>query len=327
MMSEKGGQFHGVLSRLGNTFEGIWSTFSGEFAEMQRAFAQPILNSLKPLIQQATAMLGPMKEKAEAAGKAIGEMFLTSFALIKSGSLFDLIKTGLSIAFLTGVGLLRRRLRGIIAFLAAALPPVFGAVFAKLKDPQFWDGLATLFRGLGQIIAGEILSAVGQTEAAGNKRASAELAMDVGSRIIGISGKVDVGQVIMDALKEGAAAFVEAAKGGPASPALKEAMRDWENLSKKVAVTVEDLRSKAAVPAPLKGAVGTGTGTRSDMSDDGGSGSTPLAVKSLTRIGGGGAGSFVAPMVTQQVRTNRLLESIMRNTKQTSQKAPTAVYG
>lgn len=329
MMSAKGGQFYGVLGRLSKTFEGLWSTFLSSWSSVKKAFAQPILESLKPLLQQATALLEPMKQKAAAAGKAIGDIFLTSFALIKSGQSFALIKSGLSIAFLTAVDILNKGMRGAVAFLATALPPVIAAAFAKFSDPNFWKGMLDIFRAAALIFSAEINRALGRTEEATNLSNSAEGFAWRGSSSMRNAGQVDFTGELIKALRNGKDAMLEQIKG-PKSPALQKAIENWEELSKRVAATVADLKSKASVPAPQKGAGGAGIGTRSDGATDDAAGSqrAALAVKSLTRIGGGGGGgsSIVAPMVTQQVRTNRLLADLVRNTKQGAAKPPTAVY-
>lgn len=328
MMSAKGGQFYGVLGRLSQTFQGLWSTFMSKWSSIKKAFAQPILESLKPLLQQATAMLEPMKQKAAAAGKAIGDIFLTAFALIKSGQSFALIKSGLSIAFLTAVDILNRGMRGAIAFLATTLPPVIDAAFSKFSDPQFWKGMLDMFRAAALIFAAEINRALGRTGQATEQANRAEGFAWRGSSSMRNAGEVDFTGELIEALKSGKNALIEQIKG-PKSPALQKAIENWEELSKRVAATVADLKAKAAVPAPEKGAGGAGIGTRSDGADEpAGSQRAALAVKSLTRIGGGGArgGSIVAPMVTQQVRTNRLLADLVRNTKPGTVKPPTAVY-
>jgi tape measure domain-containing protein len=313
-------RFKGGAANLGKTWSGVINRIKAAWQFLVAEFAAPINDALKPMLEEAIEKLNSLREIAKSAGQAIGDAMLAAFAMIKSGQTLNMLRLGINVAFQSGVDVLFRGLRGAIAFLSTSLPPILDAAFAKLKDPQFWVGVVTIFQGLGQLLAAEILDALpgrANREKAALKRGGADISLDAGRGIIASAGQGDLGKVLADALIAGGVA-AKAAAGGPASPEFAAALAEWNKAAGKMKGTIETLKQKSAIPAPKP--VTPSAKEPEDFTSKNKEGFS-LAT-SLARIGGGGFGMIVGPIVTQQQRTNQLLGRIDSTLKKNASPAP-----
>lgn len=315
-MSREGGQFFGLLERRSKTTTGLISTLKSVWDEVRRAFAQPILDSLKPMITGGIELLNSLRAKAAEVGAAVRDIFMGAFVLIRDGKAMDLLKVGFQLAVAGAIDLLMRGLRSAVAFLATALPPIFETAVGKLKDPAFWDGVGMLFKGMGQALAAEIATAMNQTEKASFLASGSRNNMSLGKGMIRSSGNAeDPAEVLGKALADGLAAAAKAGLG-PSSPGFRAAKADFKALLDTVSAEVAKLRAQTAIPGVSSGATGEGPGTRFDGMDTAAAGGARASIfaGNLARVGGGGFGMLVTPMVSQQRTTNQLLRSIDRKT-------------
>ena len=313
-MSAVGGQFFGLLARQSMTFRGLWSTFTSGLSEVKKAFATPILMAIKPLLQDAIQLTGGWAEQAKKLGSAVGEALLAVYALVKSGRTLDLMRAGMAVAFQAGVEVLKRGLQGAVAFLVTALPPVFQAALATMRDPLFWGGVGDLLQAAASDFAATILEAMKQGDEALAARNRADgFRWRGGSRMRDAGGGVDFTAVLQQSFTERLSAAAEMVKK-PMSAEMKAALANLAALKGLVGREMEGLRKGVAVPAPEKGATGTGIGTRSDGSTVGGIREALSIASSLARIGGGGFGMMISPMLKEQQKGNELLRKIERNT-------------
>lgn len=309
-------RFRGGAEKLGMTFGGMIARLRGAWQLLLADFAAPINAALKPLLQQATEMIQGMRQRAVEMGQAVGNSLLAAFALFRSGKTVELLATGLKIAMAGATEVLTRGLRSAVAFLAAALPPVFSAAVATIKDPVFWAGVGNLLRGIGMGIAAEI-AAISPRRADKQKadmlRNSAELASGVGRNQIAGSGRgIDFAEVLVKSLLEGAAAAKREASR-PAGAGMRDALDSWRDLAATVAKEMEALRKKTALPADPAAAPAATAGVVSSLAAA--AGQIMTLASSTARIGGGGFGMTLTPMVSEQKKTNGLLTKLVEQGK------------
>jgi tape measure domain-containing protein len=317
-MSREGGMFFGLLERRSQAFTGLASTLSSVWETVRRTFAQPILDAIKPILQDAIGLVGTFKATAEKAGKAIGDVLLSTFALIKGGKGLDVLKAGLKLGFTTAIDLLMRGLRSAVAFLAATLPPIFAMAMSKLTDPVFWQGLGLMVKGIGQSIGAEIRASLpgADTGAINAQRDRSDMLIRSGAARIEMAGDGQkIGDVLTDALLAGGIAAKEAFGG--TGQAVKDAADDYKDLMETVRKETEELLRRAAVSGPKEGATGdANSGPLTNIGDTVKSavGQAMTLTTSLGRVGGGGFGRTFLPMVNEAKKSNQLLATIARNT-------------
>jgi len=326
-MSGEGGQFQGMLARLSMTGAGLMSTLVSAWEEVRREFGQPILNAIKPLMQDGLKVVAAMKEKATAAGAAIGNALLTVIAAFKAGNIWNLATAGMNLAFRSGIDVLMRGLKGAVAFLATALPPIFAAAMAKLRDPKFWDGVITLLAGIGHKITALIKEAieplVDTTTIGGDKEREAErnyhsIVGDVDmingkAMMAEAGGGIDFVAVLGKWLAKAGEAAEVAANEDRKDNKLAAAQADFVKLTAELAGAIAALKEKSKVPDAIGKAQGGGVLPPADgavkKSTQVGS-----VVSSGARIGKGGFGMlFFSPLVAESKKHTGQLASIAKS--------------
>jgi tape measure domain-containing protein len=303
-------RFRGCAERMGTTFTGLVGSLRAAWQLLLADFAAPINDALKPMLRDGIAAFTAMRAQAAGIGRSIGDALLAAFALVKGGRTKEVLGAVGSVAFQSAVEVLMRGLRGAVAFLATALPPIFDAAVATLKDPRFWKGIGNLLSGIGKLFAAEILAVL---PGFGNKSKAASLRQQglteqyVAEGQIQSSGRgVDMAEVISSALGKGGVAAAAAASG-PISKDLKDAFSKWKEISDSVVGEVRRMNQASASPdaAPAVARAGFVEGVAGAIGE-----AMTVAVGSMARIGGGGYGLRINPMVTQQQRSNEYLRSI-----------------
>lgn len=306
------GKFVGGANRMGMTFFGLISRLKGAWQLLMAEFAAPVIDSIKPILTRAIDLVGTFKAAAANAGKAVGDALLSVFALIKRGKSFEFLGAGFKVAVAGAMDLLMRGVRAATAFLATALPPIFQAAFAKLSDPNFWNGVSLLLKSAALGFTAEIKDAIGKKSEAAGLRTISDVVGGIGSRAIAGAGNVDMGKVMVEAFRKGGE---EAAKafGGPSSTAFVLAMDNFKKLFSGVSKDVAKMRAGSAIPPATPGAPST-PATNALETTVGALKSAMTLTTSLARVGGGGFGMTFSPMITEQKKANSLLQKIAANT-------------
>jgi tape measure domain-containing protein len=314
-MSAQGGQFFGLLERRSFSFVGLVSTLKGVWTDLRRELGQPILDALKPILEAGIARLGTLMEAAKKMGNSIGSAIGIAFQAIQSGRSMEFLGKGISFAFQTGIDILRRGVAGAIAFLGTALPPIMEAAFAKLSDPQFWQGIGKLLEAAAASFAAEIRAALGQKEMAAALRRQSDMAQMLGGALIERSGGVDFGATLSDSMVAGAQAFLAAISESEESPALADARKSFQDISGEFA----DAAAAAAAASKDRMAMKDGDGAAIASREGAGaliqSGAEAIQaaaapVLSLSRVGGGGAGGGMDRMMAETRTQTRVLRDI-----------------
>jgi tape measure domain-containing protein len=310
------GKFSGGAERMGMTFTGLVARMRGAWELLRAEFIAPIADSLKPILDAGIAKLETFKEAFRAAGKAIGDTVLATFALIQGGKVGEVFAKGLDLAIAGAMDLLMRSLQSAVSFLAFALPPIFDNLFSRLSDPLFLKGLVNLFSGIGSSLAFQIRSAFPGgahtmtpfDEAQGPGRI--EGGMEQMAAGLARSEKT-LGEVFSGALASGIAAAKEGF--GETGQSVKDAAAEYKELMETVRKETEAMRAKFAPPAEggkenAFSPTGLGEAVKTAV------GQAMTLTTSLGRVGGGGFGRTFLPMVSETKKSNQLLGVIARNT-------------
>jgi tape measure domain-containing protein len=304
-------RFRGGADRMGSTFLGLVSRIQGAWSLFRAEFMAPVIDALKPILETGIARIQTLMSKARELGQKVGNAISIVFTAFRDGSSMELFKAGLAVAFHGAVDILSRGLRGTVAFLATALPPIFETVWAKLRDPSFWEGISLLLQSAAAAFGAEINKALGRTDLAESLERQSGLQAQHGAMLIANSGNPDSGAIISSAMEEAMQKFKEAA-GGPQSQAFQDANKVFQEAFKKLQETVDKDRAARAAAAASEDE----TDTEKEES--------PLAtvnkavqpaVMSLTRIGGGGfAASVMGYQLAESRKQTALLKKVVDNT-------------
>lgn len=134
-------KFGGGMADLSGTFKGLFSTLSGYWNQMKAKFGEPIMKSVKPLLEEATGLIKAWTPEAVKFGETIGTAISGIRNLYKSGEL----GTAISAALAGGGQMLGANLKtGIAAavqLLGVGLKTAFTSGVALLSDANFWSGI------------------------------------------------------------------------------------------------------------------------------------------------------------------------------------------
>jgi tape measure domain-containing protein len=311
-MGKEGGQFFGMLERQSATVLGRISNLADAWNEARRTFMLPITDALKPILMDAADMIAGMVGSAKKLGESVRDAILTTYAVMKTGNFDQAYELGLEIAAMKAVDILTRGFRAITAFLATALPPITDALFSKITDIKFWEGVAALFRSAAAAIAAEVNRAMGKSRQGEDMDAVSEAEAALARIKIQGAGKANLDDVITRAMVAAGEAAKRAAQG-PEPDGLRAAREQFGKFVDGVQGQVEELKKKGMVPPPnpvpaAKPTADSGSGDK---------GHAEIIADSMAKVGGGGFGVLISQaMVSQQQQSNRLLSKIVTNTAQ-----------
>lgn len=155
------GRFNGMGKELMGTWGGMLTNLKDNVDELFRQFGEPIVDNMKPFLQDLITFVGSLAPEAAKLGHVIGDAIGTLHNLFKGGQIGDFLSTSLKIGAEDGVNFL-------LAAIATAFD-VLGAIltgeFKMLGDSSFWAGLIALFgvaipkmlAGAGLILGATIL--------------------------------------------------------------------------------------------------------------------------------------------------------------------------
>lgn len=324
-MSTEGGQFFGLLDRRAQTFTGLLSTLSAAWTDVRQAFGKPFNDSLKPIIQSAINSVTTLLERARTLGERVGRAITLAFVAFQQGKLGDVFRKGLTLGVSVAIDILMRGLRGAVAFLATALPPIFSAAGSKLSDPMFWSGIKNIFVGLGQTITAAIQEALpGQDkQLIAGRKALADSSFNLGSKQINLAGGVDLGKTIGTAISSGNKAFLDAA-GGEMSANVKAAQENLSKTLETLKAAADAIQKKTAEGTALQGttiAAAAGAQNLDTLEETIGTAvreKVGTLTTSLQRVGGGGIGLSFGGVIGKISQSNTLLQVIAMNTQKTN---------
>jgi tape measure domain-containing protein len=314
-MSQEGGQFFDLLRRRSETFTGKVSTLSSAWTDVRQAFGKPFNDALKPIIQSAIDGVTGLMQKAKDLGEKVGRAITIAFVAFKEGRMGELFGASLKLGIAVAMDKLFLGLKTAVAFLAAALPPIFAALGAKLSDPTFWQGLALYFEGFGKIIGAEIRSALPRPDMAKieNDKIFANLLLNSGAVHMGeAGGGTNIGAAIQSGLDAGIENAARVISETGESSRTTEARAGLSEITTSLKAAADALQKKTAESTQLneaqaRGIVSPGVGETATTAMKSAMGTLTT---SQGRVGGGGFGITFGTLASIGKKTNSLLTSI-----------------
>ncbi|MCX8496581.1 MAG: tape measure protein [Akkermansiaceae bacterium] len=193
-MTSQGGKFSGMMEAQSKTTNGLFSTLKDTINEVFLTLGTPINDAIRPLVEQAIALVQKLAPLATEAGAKIRDAIQYVIAVFRSGEFLNLVGTALKLGFALSVNFLWASLRGTIAAAGQYIVEVFRTAityFKVLTTADFW-------KGMGNVLIGIFLSAIGFLQ-----KGLAE-AMEIArplAELFGQSGAIDSAQ---GALRESA---------------------------------------------------------------------------------------------------------------------------
>ena len=156
-MTSQGGKFTGMMEAQSKTTNGLFSTLKDTINEVFLTLGTPINDAIRPLVEQAIALVQKLAPLAAQAGAKIRDAVQYVIAIFKSGQFLNLVGSGLQLGFAQGVNFLWATLRATIAAAGQYIVEIFKTAityFQVLTTADFW-------KGMGNALIGIFLSAVG----------------------------------------------------------------------------------------------------------------------------------------------------------------------
>lgn len=319
-------RFSGSMERQSVTWSGKLSTLRDNISLVMSAFGTPIIDGLKPYLDMVIAKVASLQDAGKQVGEKIKEGLDFAMAAFQTGSIIQVIGSGLEMAILNGINTLIAGFKGGIAYLQVAITGIAKGFLKALMQSGIVGFFTNLAQGLAKTIEAGILAAIAKITgwksdeiAAEDARKQAGFSFDMAKyslENLDFTGALNnFAEDTKNALIAGDQAF-QKAKGDPflddsesaqkwveGNASIRDRMkRNQEDADNKAKALDEKLKANGAgslfsAPAALKKAV-----ERSQPQ-----------FTSLGRIGGGGFSSM-SPMISEQKRTNGLLTRIVNNT-------------
>lgn len=151
--AEELARFSGGMELQSQTWNGKISTLSDNWAQVRAEFGKPIMDALKPLLDEGIGSLESMAAKAREIGETIAYAMRFMIEAFRQGEAWNLAKLGLTLAFQESVNFLWRVLMGVFEAIPRFLVNGFKTgimVLDILTDAEFWKNVGLAFLNVMQ---------------------------------------------------------------------------------------------------------------------------------------------------------------------------------
>lgn len=343
--AEELARFSGGMELQSQTWNGKISTLSDNWAQVRAEFGKPIMDALKPLLDEGIGTLESMAAKAKEIGETIAYAMRFMIEAFKQGEAWNLAKLGLTLAFQESVNFLWRVLMGVFEAIPRFLVNGFKTgimVLDILTDAEFWKNVGLAFLNVMQAAIAGIAALLSELVAkimdlipgleeqaqwmhglSDDARRRASVGMDnagnAGQRLIDAYGDRILGRIsddfsaLQDAFSSG---FSQAADVLDTSGVRAEISAASEKITASLAAQDKERAAKekedAAKSKPRR------QKTEDDAPKIKVNWETVLA-GSLAKVGGGGYGRMMlsaenipAKQLSEQKKTNELLNKLLQ---------------
>ena len=163
--AEELARFSGGMELQSQTWNGIISTLSDNWAQVRAEFGKPIMDALKPLLDEGIGSLESMAAKAREIGETIAYAMRFMIEAFKQGEAWNLAKLGLTLAFQESVNFLWRVLMGVFEAIPQYLVQAFKQgimILDILTDAAFWRMVGNAFVGVMRMAVNGLLALLSQ---------------------------------------------------------------------------------------------------------------------------------------------------------------------
>lgn len=154
-------RFSGGMELQSQAWNGKLSTLSDAWAEVRAQFGEPIMDALKPLLDDGIGTIESMASKAREIGETIAYAMRFMIESFKQGEAWNLAKLGLTLAFQESVNFLWRVLMGVCEAIPQYLVQAFKTgvqILDILTDASFWSIVGNAFVGVMRTAVNGILA-------------------------------------------------------------------------------------------------------------------------------------------------------------------------
>lgn len=159
--AEELARFSGGMELQSQAWNGKLSTLSDAWAEVRAQFGEPIMDALKPLLDDGIGTIESMASKAREIGETIAYAMRFMVESFKQGEAWNLAKLGLTLAFQESVNFLWRVLMGVCEAIPQYLVQAFKTgvqILDILTDASFWSIVGNAFVGVMRTAVNGILA-------------------------------------------------------------------------------------------------------------------------------------------------------------------------
>lgn len=338
-------RFSGGMELQSQTWNGKLSTLSDAWAEVRAQFGEPIMDALKPLLDDGIGTIESMAAKAREIGETIAYAMRFMIEAFKQGEAWELAKLGLTLAFQESVNFLWKTLMGVFEAIPQFLVSAFKTgvmVLDILTDAEFWKNVGLAFLNAMQVAIAGIVSLLSefvakimdlipgledQAQWMHGLSDDAQHRASTGIDNIGNAGQrlVDTyGDRILNQFAENQSALIDAFSEGFSNAAdvmdTSGIKAEMASISDRITGALE--KQDAARKAKDEEDAAKGKPKRQKTEDDSPrikvSWETVLA-GSLAKVGGGGYGRMMlsaenipAKQLSEQKKTNELLNKLLQ---------------
>lgn len=163
--AEELARFSGGMELQSQTWNGKISTLSDNWAQVRAEFGKPIMDALKPLLDEGIGSLESMAAKAREIGETIAYAMRFMIEAFKQGEAWNLAKLGLTLAFQESVNFLWRVLMGVFEAIPQYLVQAFKQgvmILDILTDASFWRMVGNAFVGVMRMAVNGLLALLSQ---------------------------------------------------------------------------------------------------------------------------------------------------------------------
>lgn len=163
--AEELARFSGGMELQSQTWNGKISTLSDNWAQVRAEFGKPIMDALKPLLDEGIGSLESMAAKAREIGETIAYAMRFMIEAFKQGEAWNLAKLGLTLAFQESVNFLWRVLMGVFEAIPQYLVQEFKQgimILDILTDAAFWRMVGNAFVGVMRMAVNGLLALLSQ---------------------------------------------------------------------------------------------------------------------------------------------------------------------
>lgn len=159
--AEELARFSGGMELQSQTWNGKISTLSDNWAQVRAEFSKPIMDALKPLLDEGIGSLESMAAKAREIGETIAYAMRFMIEAFRQGEAWNLAKLGLTLAFQESVNFLWRVLMGVFEAIPQYLVQAFKQgimILDILTDAAFWRMVGNAFVGVMRMAVNGLLA-------------------------------------------------------------------------------------------------------------------------------------------------------------------------
>lgn len=163
--AEELARFSGGMELQSQTWNGKISTLSDNWAQVRAEFGKPIMDALKPLLDDGIGTIESMASKAREIGETIAYAMRFMIEAFRQGEAWNLAKLGLTLAFQESVNFLWRVLMGVFEAIPQYLVQAFKQgimILDILTDAAFWRMVGNAFVGVMRMAVNGLLALLSQ---------------------------------------------------------------------------------------------------------------------------------------------------------------------